>query len=168
VVAPGPADGPPAGAGDPAPPAPSPFAHVLLAIDVEHPPGERWSEAVREFAARFGSDLVACHVVFRSTSVAGNELDGAPATEEETEIARKVRAILLDRLGEPGRRIPVKLLHGDPGERIAEYAAYLGCDLIVLEAGARSIAHRLKGSVGRFLLGASDRSVLIVARPGPP
>lgn len=157
--------------GEGGPPAPTdrgPFARVLLAVDATHPPGEKWAGAVRELAARFGSELVACHVVFRSTSVAGNELDGTPANEEESEIARRIRALLLDRLGEPGRRVPIKILHGDPGERIAEYAAYLDSDLIVLEAGTRSIAHRLKGSVSRYLAGASDRSVLVIAPPGPP
>ncbi len=137
------------------------FHRALVALDAaDH--GPRLRQAIRELAGGLGMELVACHVVMRSTSVAGNDLDGAPANPEETRLLERLRGLFVEELGDPGRGVPLKILHGDPGERICEYADYARCDLIVLESRTPTLARRLRGSVTKFVVGTTPRSVLVV------
>jgi nucleotide-binding universal stress UspA family protein len=145
--------------GDPS--ASFPFRRILLASDT-NPYGPRLRWTVGELAHRFGVELILCHVVMRSTSVAGNELDGSPANPEEVAILTSLRGQLVELLGETGHRVPIKILHGDPGQRICEYAEFSGCDLIVLESREKTLSQRLRGSVSKYVVGAFRRSVLVV------
>jgi nucleotide-binding universal stress UspA family protein len=146
---------------EPLPPPPQLFRKLLVAIDTgPHPP--KFRRAIQEFAHPLGTEVVVCHVVMRSTSVVGNESDGAPANPEEVAILASLRGLLVQDLGERGHRFPIKILHGDPGQRISEYADFAGCDLIILEARERTLAQRLRGNVAKYVAGASKRSVLII------
>jgi nucleotide-binding universal stress UspA family protein len=139
------------------------FRSVLLAFDPKASPASG-VEAVWNAVRSFGAKVLICYVVMRPTSSPGNELDGSPADEEETNIVRELRARAIAELGEPGRDAPIKILHGDPGQRICEFAEYADCDLIVLGPRAKeSIAKALKGSVSKYVVGNARRSVLVVA-----
>jgi nucleotide-binding universal stress UspA family protein len=160
-----PADVDPAPAAAPAPPEPdsrAPFHRVLLALDpAAHSP--RLPVVLRELMDRWRPDLEVVHVVFGSTSVAANAADGTPANPEEVKLVQGLRADLVRWLGSRGESIPIRVLHGDPGERICEFAAYSDCDLVVLEGRPRTgLAGRLKGSVRRYVVANSDRSVLVI------
>jgi len=118
---------------------------------------------VWELVRRLGAEATVCHVEMRSTAAAGNESDGAPASAEETQVLRDLRAAVVEALGKPGHELPIKILHGDPGQRICEYADFLDCDLIVLGPREKaSIAHTLRGSVSKYVVGNTRRAVLVL------
>jgi nucleotide-binding universal stress UspA family protein len=99
----------------------------------------------------------------RPTTGAANEADGSPANEEELAINQELRARLNDHLGGDARAIPIHILHGDPGQRICEYAEYTQCDLIVLGTRAKSSFGKwVRGSVSKYVAGNSRRSVLLI------
>jgi nucleotide-binding universal stress UspA family protein len=138
------------------------FGRALLAIDpskgAPRPSGGDLS-ALRAIA----KEVVLCHVVLRSTGVAANESDGSPADDLEQEISKGLRALAVDAWGPDGADAPIRILHGDPGERICEYAEFAGCDLIVVGPRARaSFARRFKGSLTRYVVGNTRRSVWVL------
>ncbi|MGI0052859.1 MAG: universal stress protein [Thermoplasmata archaeon] len=135
---------------------------MLLGLDLAEQ-NPRILPLAKSLADSLTLDVLVCHVVMRSTSVAGNERDGFPANAEETAIARRLMSELVGEFGERGHVIPVKILHGDPGQRIVEYADFAGCDLIVLGAGRRaSLGKVFRGSVNKYVVGNSRHSVLVV------
>ncbi len=162
-------DGPPPGPRESRESSPAPgdphrpvgFRRFLLAIR----PGEagpRVWEVVGQML-RGGAEGVVCYVVLRSTTAAANETDGFPANAEETAVNQELRARLLERLGSPARDIPIRILHGDPGQRICEYADYAECELVVLARRERSSFGRwARGSVSRYVAATFRRSVLLV------
>jgi nucleotide-binding universal stress UspA family protein len=137
-----------------------PFRHLLVALnlpvdsDVAH--GALW-----KLLRLPGTEATFCHVVMRPTTAAGNELDGAAANPEEASTVHDLRLALVAALGDRGRDVPIRILHGDPGQRICEYAEYLNSDLIVLGPRTKgTIAKALRGSVTKYVVGNSRRSVL--------
>ncbi len=154
-------DAGPRSAAPPASPDGPRFRRFLLAVRPGEPNPRLWG--VVGDLLREGTEGLVCHVVLRSTSAAANDTDGFPANPEETAINQELRTRLIDRLGVGGREIPIRILHGDPGERICEYAEYAECDLIVLARRARaSFGRWAQGSVSRYVAGTSRRSVLLV------
>lgn len=120
-------------------------------------------QALSDIVHFFDAKVVICHVVMRPTSVAGNELDGNPANAEETGILQELRAAMVMEFGDPGRDLPIKILHGDPGQRICEYAEFSDCDLIVLGPREKaSLAKALRGSVSKYVVSNSRRNVLVL------
>lgn len=135
---------------------------LLLAV-TGRDPSPRVGEAVRQLTKRLGLALTVVHVVMRPTSVAGNELDGSPANDEETAVLRELRSATVGWLGDSGADVPIKILHGDPGQRICEYADYLDAAWIVLGPREKeSMAKRFRGSVSKYVLANTRRSVLVL------
>jgi nucleotide-binding universal stress UspA family protein len=138
------------------------FRSTLLALDLRQRPAPG-GRSVWDFLRSAGGKLTICHVVMRPTSVAGNELDGAPANAEETAIVRDLRSTATAELGVRGRDVPIKILHGDAGQRICEYAEYVDCDLVVLGPRQKgTLAKALKGSVSRYVVANCKRNVLVL------
>ncbi len=139
----------------------APFRRVLLAVTPSSvSPALR---PVLDDLTQRGAEVIVCHVVFRPTGVAGNEEDGHPANAEEVALVQTLRSELLRNLASGARGWPIRVLHGDPGQRLCEYAEFQGCDLMLLQGGGRpSLGHRLKGSVRKFVVTNFDRSVLVV------
>jgi nucleotide-binding universal stress UspA family protein len=157
---PGPS-GVPAPSGGPPPP-PQLIPRILLALDAGTP-SPRLAGFLPGLVGLLRSDVVICHVVMRPTSVAGNELDGSPANPAETAILSNLRAAAVAWFGEQGADMPIKILHGDPGQRICEYASFSDCALIILGPREKpSVAKRLRGSVSKYVLSNSRRSVLVI------
>jgi nucleotide-binding universal stress UspA family protein len=151
-----PVDGPPA-----LEPSVPRFRNFLLAVQPGEPNARVW--AVTADLVRGGAEAIVCHVVMRSTTGAANEADGSPANEEELAINQELRTRLIAHLGASARGIPIRILHGDPGQRICEYAEYARCDLIVLGTRAKpSFGTRVRGSVSKYVAGNSRRSVLLI------
>jgi nucleotide-binding universal stress UspA family protein len=143
-------------------PKPRGFRAILLAAELrkgDEPIAPKAWDVLRDL----GSHVTVCHVVMRPTSVAGNDTDGSPANPEETEMVRLLRAQAVRELGARGQDVPIKILHGDAGQRICEYAEYAGCDLIVLGPRSRaSLAKALRGSVSKYVAANATRDVLIL------
>lgn len=148
------------------PPPPSPssdpsgFHRFLLAVQPGEVNPRVWS-IVRDLI-RAGVRGIACHVIMRPTTAPANEADGSPANEEEQVIDERIRTRLIEHLGDRAREIPVRILHGDPGQRICEYAEHAQCDLIVLGTRSKpSFADWVRGSVSQYVARNSRRSVLL-------
>lgn len=114
----------------------------------------------------FDTQLVIVHVITTGTSVAGNALDGSPANEQEkaklTDMRARVESAGLRR----ARSVEFQILHGDPSERLVEYAEFCHCDLLVLGSHHRGVLGRLvRGSVSTDVVTRSRRSVLVVGDP---
>ncbi len=147
-------------------PASGPFQSVLLAVDRKDRNGFRGTspwDVVRWTGAR----ATVCHVVMRPTAYASNEADGAPADAEERAILQALRASAVDRLGPSGRAVELRLLHGDVGQRICEFADYLHADLIVMgPRQKRGLVHALRGSVSRYVVANARASVIVLGESG--
>ncbi len=136
------------------------FRRTLLALD-STPPSDRAWETLKGVLERVPATIV-CHVVMRPTAIAGDEHDGNPANEEELRVNQTLRSALVAHAGPGARDIPIKILHGDPGERICEYAEFADCDLIVLVRREKAGGLRLRGRVAKYVAGVSHRSVLVI------
>jgi nucleotide-binding universal stress UspA family protein len=139
---------------------------VLLAIDGRkgvapgRPPG-------RDILRWIGGEITICHVVMRPTTSASNETDGAAADAEETSILQDLRANAIAELGPRGKSAPIRILHGDPGQRICEFAEFVGADLIVLGPRVRGgFARALRGSVSRYVVTNARMAVLVLGDSG--
>jgi nucleotide-binding universal stress UspA family protein len=138
------------------------FPRILVAVDL---PERRAavSDTAWSLVRALNASPTICHVVMRPTSSAGNEVDGSPANPEETQAVADLRASAVAALHARGREVPIHILHGDPGQRICEFADFLGVDLIVLGPRRKgSLARTLKGSVSKYVVGNTRRNVLIL------
>jgi nucleotide-binding universal stress UspA family protein len=141
--------------------APFPPPRPLLALVPGRSSDRAWASAAGLLRDQPG--VCVCHVVLRPTGVAGDDLDGNPANDEEIAIVQALRGELVAHLGPSGRTVPIRILHGDPGQRICEYADFLDSGLIVLlRGGPPTLGKRLQGSVSKFVAGSSQRSVLLL------
>jgi nucleotide-binding universal stress UspA family protein len=136
------------------------FKRILVGID----PAKSSSviETVHYLADKLGAEVIVVYVALADTVVPGNERDGLPATSEEERVYEKLEKAVRTSFGE-SRTIPLKILHGDPAERLAEYAKFAHCDLVVV--GSRhlgALASALFGSVSSGLLKRSDVPVLVL------
>ncbi len=149
-------------------PALRPFRRALVGVDIQPNRRELLGPTLR-IAHQLADDLLVVHVVLRPTSAASNESDGTPANSEETAIVREIRTAATTGLGERGRVVPIQILHGDPAQRLSEYAAYAECDVLVLgPRGRTSLARAFRGSVVRAVLAASRAPVLVLGDLPPP
>ena len=137
-----------------------PFRKVLLGLDTSEQSLNVLHTAA-ELSRAFDAKLIVCTVVNIPTSVRGNELDGFPANDEERKILDKLDYLVHQELGS-NETVDLKILHGDPAERIAEYAEYSNCDLIMVGSrGQGAIKKALLGSVSSSVASRSKKSVLI-------
>jgi nucleotide-binding universal stress UspA family protein len=140
-----------------------PFKKILIGLDVSDKT-DRVIQTSAYLVRVFKAEPEVITVVNVPTTSAGNEMDGIPANQEEIHlrdelISRLHRHFGQDQLAE----MEVKVLHGDPAQRIAEYADYSRCDLIIVGSrGQGAIRKAILGSVSESVVGRSKRSVLIV------
>ncbi len=126
------------------------FSKILLALDLSERTPELISTAA--YVARsFGAEVVAAMVVKMPTSVRGDESDGFPAGENEEKLRESLTELLRQYFVQ-GSEIPVMILHGEPADRISEYAEYVSADLIL-------IGSRGHGAVKRAILGSTSSAV---------
>jgi nucleotide-binding universal stress UspA family protein len=138
------------------------FKNILMGLDLSDQT-ERAVQAAAALSRAFGSIVHAVTVVNVPTSSAGNEMNGTPANQDEIKLRDEILYRIHKVFGEETRNIDVKVLHGDPGERISEYAEYLNCDLIVVGSRGQGILRKtIFGSVSGDIVNKSKRSVLIV------
>lgn len=138
------------------------FGRILLALDSgAHAP--RVPVVVGGRFDRGRPETVVVPVVFPSTSVAASAADGTSANPDEIPPVYALRTKLARWFGLRGETALTRVLHGDPGERIREYADFADYDLMVREGRRRTgIARRRKGRVRRHVVANSRRSVLVI------
>jgi nucleotide-binding universal stress UspA family protein len=137
------------------------FTRLLVGVDFS----DETTHVLRtvfSFASRLEVKIFFCYVSLVNTSVIGNESDGHPSSKDEFNKLEKLRELVHEQIDEEGA-VEFKILHGDPAERICEYAEYLGCDLIVLGSrGQSGLKKALMGSVSSSVANKSKISVLII------
>jgi nucleotide-binding universal stress UspA family protein len=139
-----------------------PIGKILLGIDLS----EQASRIIRTaayLADSFKADVIVSHVVNVGTGVAGNESDGSPASREERNMLDSLHLLVHQAFGGRGDSVEVKILHGDPAQRLAEYADYSNCDLIVVGSrGQGALRAAFLGSVSNSVVTRSKKPVLVL------
>jgi nucleotide-binding universal stress UspA family protein len=139
-----------------------PFQRILVGLDTSDQSHEIIA-LVAYLAKTFNSSVIACNVTNMVTSVKGNEMDGFPVSEEERKIHDKLEELIYKQFGDAGKQVRIKTLHGDPAERIVEYAEFCNSDLIVVGSrGQGALKRALLGSVSSSVVAKAKKSVLIV------
>jgi nucleotide-binding universal stress UspA family protein len=139
-----------------------PFKKILIGLDLSDQTDLVIETSVC-LAKTFHAELVVVTVVHVPTSSAGNEMDGIPANKEEIKLQDELTTRLHKYFGDSARRIEIKVLHGDPAERISEYADYSKSDLIIVGSKREGALRKaVLGSVSGSLANKSKKSVLIV------
>lgn len=145
----------------------APFRRMLIGLE-NGPLDPRVLAVAVGVAGRLGCEVRAAHVVRVGTSVVANETDGRPGTPSEEATFAVLRRTLLATFGDRRPPVELALLHGDPGERLGEYAEFTGSDLIVIGTHGRGALGRfVRGSVAAAVAGSGRRSVLVVGEPTP-
>jgi nucleotide-binding universal stress UspA family protein len=140
-----------------------PFKRILIGLDVSDQ-----TDLVIQIAAylvnAFKAEAQVVTVINVPTTSAGNEMDGTPANQQEIRLRDELISRLHHHFKEDMlRKIEVKVLHGDPAQRIAEYADYSDSNLIIVGSrGQGALKRAFLGSVSESIAGRSKRSVLIV------
>lgn len=140
----------------------NPFRKILVGLDNS----DQTDLVIRVssfFTSILGATAEVVTVINVPTNSAGNEMDGLPANQDEI----RLRDALIERMhkvyGDRAKGMEVKVLHGDPAERISEYANYAHCDLILVGSRAQGAFRKaLLGSVSGSVAAKSKVSVLIV------
>ena len=147
-----------------------PPSSILVATDLS-----KASQAALEAAAFYGkhhgSKLVLCHV-FDPTPFAAPTLLPGPnevleeAAAEMTEQARQKLGEIASQL--EGCQVEVAVLrHASPGEALAEHAAEIGADLVIVGSHGRTGLRRiLLGSVAERVVRLAKCAVLVVRPEG--
>jgi nucleotide-binding universal stress UspA family protein len=133
------------------------MAGTILCGVTDSPEGRDAAQLADALSARLGLRLVLAHVV-----------DGVPVAAEESLTAlqgrkggeRLLRAIAHE-LG-PDQELDLRLAHGDRSERLAQFAAEEGADLIVVGSRPKGLRGRkLRCTLARELEAATPIPVLI-------
>jgi nucleotide-binding universal stress UspA family protein len=140
----------------------SPFKKILVGLDLSDQTDS--VIATSAYLARtFGADLQVVIVVNVPTSTAGNEMDGNPANKGEIQLQDEILKHLHKYFGDSARKMEIKVLHGDPAERISEYAVFSNSNLIIVGSKREGALRKaVLGSVSGSLANKSRISVLIV------
>lgn len=117
-----------------------------------------------DIALRFGARITLGYVVPRLLLPPdAYGLTDAQVEEEHVAFAQKLLAATRDKLADTGVDIDVLALHGPPAESLAEAAAQLGVDMVVVGSRGRgAVARTLLGSVADRLVHESVKPVLVV------
>jgi nucleotide-binding universal stress UspA family protein len=139
----------------------SPFQQLLVGIDISNQTSEL--RLVAYLARNFNSHVTICNVTNIATSVKGDEVDGKPVTQEENKTHKAIEEMVHKEFGDYAKEVEIRILHGDPAERIVEYAEYCNSDLIVVGSRRQgALKKALLGSVSSSVVSRSKRSVLIL------
>ena len=141
-----------------------PFQRILVGLDSSNQASEI-TKLVAHLAKAFNSNVIVCNVVNVVTSVEGNEVDGSPVTRDERKSHDAIEEMIHKECGDDAAagQVEIKILHGDPAERIVEYAEFSNSDLIVVGSrGQGALKRALLGSVSSAVVAKTKKSVLIM------
>ena len=120
---------------------------------------------VARLAPETNADVILVSVVPVPALPASNgDIDSKSLSEEEKEF-QDLHKTLIESYFVPSSGVMVesKILHGNPGDKIVEYADKAEADLIVVGSRGRGkLASAVLGSVSEHVVHKSKRSVLVV------
>ena len=109
------------------------------------------------------SDVHLVHVILPAENVSPGILWGDATMEKRERLVRESFTKFLADEGLTGPRVEV--LHGDPGLQIADYAARVGADLVVIPShGYHGVKRLVLGSVAERVIRHANFSVLVLRR----
>lgn len=141
---------------------------ILIALDASN-----HSERALEFVTRMrwpaGSRVIVTSVWQPSVSALATGMDASPVLAEIVDAERKQLHVMLAdaerRLHEAGLPTEVRMVEGDPRERLVEAARNERADLVVMGSHGRAgLAKLMIGSVSSHLVTHAPCSVLVVKR----
>ena len=140
----------------------APFVRILVGVDASDQT-QGVLQRAHGLSRVLGAEIIICTVANIRTSVEGNEQDGFPASEQEQSLIDRIKELVHSEFGSGEEKIEIKILHGDPAERISEYAEFLNCDLVMVGSrGQGALKKALLGSVSSSVASRCKKSVLIV------
>jgi nucleotide-binding universal stress UspA family protein len=157
---------------EPATPGESPFRRILIATDGS-PTSMAIVDPARQFAALFGSEIVALHVwdsyVPDGAPLLGMEAGMAALPEAPSSSEDEVTARVARQLGPSGLKVTRVTRYGEPASAILDQSEEHEVDLIALATHDRSELSRwMTGSVAERVLKSAGVPLLIVrAMPDP-
>jgi len=136
---------------------------ILVGVDGSEP-SMKAARLGAEIALRFGARLTLAYVVPRLLLPPdAYGLTAAQIDEEHDQFAQKLLSVARGKLAECGVEIDTCSLHGPPAESLAEAAAQLDADMVVVGSRGRgAVARTLLGSVTDRLVHVCAKAVLVV------
>jgi len=139
---------------------------LLVAIDNSKFASAVVEEAVK-LATRLGSDVTILSVINVSSLFATEEeVDSANIEEQERKSLFLHQSLIEKHFNHLTILIESKILHGDPAEKICEYAETMETDLVLVGThGKGALATAVLGSVSRKVADNCKRSVVVIKKP---
>ena len=139
---------------------------ILVAIDSSKFASVVVEEAAK-LATRLGSDVTILSVVnVAGLFAAEGEVDSSEIDEREREFLSLHRNLIEKYFNHPAILIESKILHGNPAEKICEYAETMDADLVLVGThGKGTLATAVLESVSRKVADNCKRSVVVIKKP---
>jgi nucleotide-binding universal stress UspA family protein len=135
---------------------------ILVAVDNSNYAPLVMQETAK-LATRLGSDVTVMSVVNVPGLVAEGEIDSAKIDEEEHQLTELHNKLIEKYFNHPAILIESKILHGDPADRICEYAETIDADLVIVGTHGRGkLATALMGSVSEKVVHHCKRTVIVI------
>jgi nucleotide-binding universal stress UspA family protein len=138
---------------------------ILVAIDSSNYAPIVIQEAAK-LAIRLGSDVTVLNVVNVPGMFASEgEVDSAVIEEEEKQVTELHKKLIEKYFNHASILIESKILHGDPAQKICEYAEAIDADLVIVGTHGRGkLASALMGSVSEKVIHHCKRSVTVIRK----
>jgi nucleotide-binding universal stress UspA family protein len=139
---------------------------ILVAIDSSKFASVVIEEAAK-LATRLGSDVTILSVV----NIAGlfateGEVDSSEIDEQERDFLSLHKSLIERYFNHSAILIESKILHGDPAEKICEYAETIDADLVLVGThGKGALTAAVLGSVSHKVADNCKRSVVVIKKP---
>jgi len=139
---------------------------ILVAIDSSKFASVVIEEAAK-LATRLGSDVTILSVV----NIAGlfateGEVDSSEIHEQERGFLSLHKSLIERYFNHSAILIESKILHGDPAEKICEYAETIDADLVLVGThGKGALTAAVLGSVSHKVANNCKRSVVVIKKP---
>jgi nucleotide-binding universal stress UspA family protein len=139
---------------------------ILVAVDNSKFASVVIEEAAK-LASRLGSDVVILSVVnMPSLFTAEGEVDSTEIDEQGREFASLHKSLIEKYFNHAAILIESKVLHGEPAQKICEYAETVDADLVLVGThGKGMLATAVLGSVSQKVANSCKRSVVVIKKP---
>lgn len=137
---------------------------IIIAVDESNDANFVMASA-SEAAENISADVIVVSVVEFPSFVSEGELDRAQIEAEEKRIAEYHKTLITTHFSGSTLLIESRILHGDPAQKICEYAEKIKAHIVVIGSSNRGkIQSKLLGSVSESVIKNCPCSVLTVKK----
>jgi len=139
---------------------------ILVAID-----NSKFASVVVEEAAKLATQLSSDVTILSVVNVPGlfaaeGEVDSSEIDQEENQFLSLHRSLIDKYFNHSAILIESKILHGDPAEKVCEYAETMDADLVLVGThGKNMLTQAVLGSVSEKVAHNCKRSVVVIKKP---